>query len=163
MLGRPLFWLPWLCPHPQGRSGDVMVWWAWKRCKWYTIAISVTRSQPNRTLMGDSGAVPETVFSTTINKTPNYGISHGRMVSHPSNRDPDTCRIYAKVDWSFSGSLCWPNALLRHAMLVFPSLWMLQCLQKVFIPLDLFHILLCYRLDSKWIKCICFLSHIYTQ
>ena len=48
------------------------------------VCVSVTRSQPNWTLMGDSGAVPETVFSTTINKTPKYGISHGRMLSHPS-------------------------------------------------------------------------------
>ena len=31
-----------------------------------------------------------------------------------------------------------------------------QCLQKVFIPLDLFHILLCYSLNSKLIKYILF-------
>jgi hypothetical protein len=47
--------------------------------------------------MGDSGAVPETPFSTTINKTPNYGISHGRMTLYPSNRVPDTYVIYYKV------------------------------------------------------------------
>jgi hypothetical protein len=41
--------------------------------------------------------VPETAFSTTINKTPNYAVSHGRMKSHPSNKVPGTCRIYAKV------------------------------------------------------------------
>ncbi|XP_070990825.1 interleukin-31 receptor subunit alpha-like [Oncorhynchus clarkii lewisi] len=35
-------------------------------------------------------------FSTTINKTPNYGISHGRIVSHLSNRVPETNGIYAK-------------------------------------------------------------------
>jgi hypothetical protein len=45
--------------------------------------------------MGYSGAVSETLFSTTINKTPNDGIPHG-MVSHPSNRVPDTYRIHAK-------------------------------------------------------------------
>ena len=83
------------------------------------MAVSVTRSQPNWTLMGDSGATPETVFSTIINKTTNYGISHGRMMSHPSDRIPDTCRIYARVHWRRSGSW-WPNALLRHFMLVFP-------------------------------------------
>nr|XP_046148705.1 SH3 domain-containing kinase-binding protein 1 isoform X2 [Oncorhynchus gorbuscha] len=33
----------------------------------------------NTYCMGYSGAVPETVFSTTINKTPNNGISRGRM------------------------------------------------------------------------------------
>ena len=33
-------------------------------------------------------------------------------------------RIYAKVHWSCSGSW-WPNALLRHFMLVFPLLWWL--------------------------------------
>ena len=59
----------------------------------------------------------ETAFSTTINKNQNYGISHGRMVSHPSNR------IYAKVHWSCSGGLWWPNALLRHFM--FPLFWQL--------------------------------------
>jgi hypothetical protein len=42
--------------------------------------------------MGDSGAKPETVFSTTINKTPIDGMSCGRIVSHPSNRVPDTCK-----------------------------------------------------------------------
>jgi hypothetical protein len=36
--------------------------------------------------MGDSGAAPETAISTTINKTPNYGIYRGRIVSYPSNR-----------------------------------------------------------------------------
>jgi hypothetical protein len=47
--------------------------------------------------MGDSGGVPKREFSTTINKTPNDGISHGRLMSHPSNKVPDTCRIYAKA------------------------------------------------------------------
>jgi hypothetical protein len=31
--------------------------------------------------MGDSGVVPETVLSTTINKTPNDGISLGKIPS----------------------------------------------------------------------------------
>ncbi|CDQ86287.1 unnamed protein product, partial [Oncorhynchus mykiss] len=31
----------------------------------------------------------------------------------------------------------------------------------VLIPLDLFHILLCYSLNSKWIKC-CFFTHLHT-
>ena len=44
------------------------------------------------------------------------------MVSHPSSRVPDTCRIYAKVHWSCSGS--WgSNTLLRHFMLVIPLVW----------------------------------------
>jgi hypothetical protein len=60
------------------------------------MAVSVTRSQPNLTFLGDSAAA-ETAFSTTINKTPNDGISHGKMVSHPSYRVPDTSRIYAKA------------------------------------------------------------------
>jgi hypothetical protein len=29
--------------------------------------------------MGDYGVTPETAFSTIINKTPNYGVSRGRM------------------------------------------------------------------------------------
>ena len=33
----------------------------------------------------------------------------------------------------------------------------IQCLNKVFIPLDLFHILFCYSLNSIWIKL--FISH----
>ena len=88
--------------------------------------VSVTRSQPYGTLMGDSGVVAKTVFSTTINKTPNDGISRGRIVLHPSNRVPDHCRIYTKVDWSCSGGL-WSNALLKHFMLVFP----LYCQQYI--------------------------------
>jgi hypothetical protein len=32
--------------------------------------------------MGDSGVVLETAFSTTINKTPKYGISRGRIEPH---------------------------------------------------------------------------------
>jgi hypothetical protein len=51
--------------------------------------------------MGDSGVLPETAFSKT-KKTTNYGISHGRMGSHPSNRVPDTCRINAKAHLSCS-------------------------------------------------------------
>ena len=74
--------------------------------------------------MGYSGAAPETAFSNTINKTLNYGISCGRMVSHLSNRVPDTCRIYVKEHWSCSCS-CWPNNQLRHFMLVFPLFWQL--------------------------------------
>ena len=80
--------------------GHWIVWLAWKRCKPRVMAFSVTRSQPNKTLKGNSVALPETAFSTTINKTPNDGISRGRMVSHPSNKVSDTCRIYAKVLWS---------------------------------------------------------------
>jgi hypothetical protein len=53
------------------------------------------------------------VFSTTNNKTQNDDISCGRMVSHPSNRVPDTCRIYAMVHWSCSCPW-WPNTLWRH-------------------------------------------------
>ena len=79
----------------------------------YAMAISVTRSQPNWPLMGYSVASPGTAFSTTINKTQNHGISCGGMVSHPSNRFPDTCRIYVKGHWNCSGSR-WLNALLRH-------------------------------------------------
>ena len=69
-----------------------MVCWAWKQCKPHVMVISVTRSQPSWTLMGDSGAGPETAFSTAIIKTLNYWISHGRMVLRP-NSVPDTCGI----------------------------------------------------------------------
>jgi hypothetical protein len=37
-------------------------------------------------------------------------------LSHPSNRVPDTCRIYTKVPWSCSGGLWWLNALLRRLL-----------------------------------------------
>lgn len=57
------------------------------------MAISVT-------LMGDSGADPETLFSTTINKTQNNGISHGRMVSHPSKSSrQNLCQGALKLFW----------------------------------------------------------------
>nr|XP_046224442.1 uncharacterized protein LOC124048074 [Oncorhynchus gorbuscha] len=65
------------------------------RCKPYATAVSVATSQPNRTLLERRLRQP----STTIKKTPNYGISGGRMVLHPSSRVSDTCRIYAKVSW----------------------------------------------------------------
>jgi hypothetical protein len=61
-------------------------------------------------------------FSTTINKTQNDGISCGRIVLQPSDRVPDTCRIYAKVHGSCSVSW-WPNTQLRHFVLVFPLFW----------------------------------------
>jgi hypothetical protein len=38
-----------------------------------------------------------------------------------------------------------------------------QCLQKVFTPLDLFHILLCYSLNLKLIRFRYFLSLAYPQ
>ena len=41
--------------------------------KEHRVCVSVTRSQPNLTHLGYSGATPETAFSTT-NKTPNDGI-----------------------------------------------------------------------------------------
>ena len=80
--------------------------------------------------MGDSGAAPETAFSITINKTPHYDISCGRMVSYLSNRVPDTCRIYAKVHWNWSDSWCPPP--LRHFMLVFPLFWQLPVAQYLY-------------------------------
>ena len=40
---------------------------------------------------------------------------------------------------------------------------MVQCLQKVFIPLDFLHILLCYKFGLKWIYFTFFLSTIYTK
>ena len=39
-----------------------------EQCKPYAMAVLVTRSQSNLTLMGDSEVMPETAFSTTINK-----------------------------------------------------------------------------------------------
>ena len=57
--------------------------------------------------LNNSGAVPETVFST-INKTPNDGIYCGRMVLHPSKIVPNTCRIYPKAHLSCSG-FRWPK------------------------------------------------------
>jgi hypothetical protein len=44
--------------------------------------------------MGDSGVAPETAFS--INKSPIIEFIVEKL-SHPSNRVPDTCRIYTKV------------------------------------------------------------------
>jgi hypothetical protein len=57
--------------------------------------------------------------------TPNDGISCGRIVLHPSNRVPDTCRIYAKANWCCSGGSRWPNTLLIQFMLTFPLIWQL--------------------------------------
>jgi hypothetical protein len=51
----------------------------------------------------------EKAVSTTINKTLNYGIVCGIMVSQPSNRVPDTCRIYSKVHWSCPGGSWCPT------------------------------------------------------
>ena len=146
----PLFWLPWLELERSetlqegsqrsigGLKGECM---------------SVTRSQPNWTLTGHSGAAPETSFPTTINRTQSYGIYYGRMGSHPSNWVPDTCRIYAKALWSCSGGSWWPNALLRPFMLVFPLFWQFPvCLHLIydctfyftFHPLTLCNLMLLY-------------------
>ena len=59
-----------------------------------------------------------------------------RMVSHPSNRVPDTCRIYSKEHWSCSGGSggSWePNTLLIHFMLMFPLFWQLPVFCSIFI------------------------------
>ena len=102
--------------------------------------------------MGDFGVAPETAFFTIINKTPNYGIYHGRMKLHPSNRVPDTCRIYAKVYWNCSG-LRWPNALLRHFMLVFPLFWQFPLYHSVKAVSPRQSALCCIVLD--WTVCSC--------
>ena len=60
----------------------------------------------------------ETAFYSTINKTPIMTFPIEKKVSHPSNRVPDTCRIYAKTHCSPSGSW-WPNGLLRHNVVSF--------------------------------------------
>jgi hypothetical protein len=119
MLGRQLFWLHGQCPyrmtitHPQATSGHN------ENENNVNHGINVNHMplpsqspdlNPNWTLMGNSGAAPETAFSTNINKIPNDVISCGRMVSHPSNIIPETCRICAKVHWSCSGSW-WSNTL----------------------------------------------------
>jgi hypothetical protein len=43
-----------------------------------------------------------------------------------------------------------------------PKLMHVQCLQKVFTPLDFFHILLCYSLNVKCIKWRCFFTGLHT-
>jgi hypothetical protein len=58
----------------------------------------VTRSQPNYRIFW---SVAKTAVSS-VNKTPNDGITYERMVPHPSNRVPDTCRFCQgalKVFW----------------------------------------------------------------
>ena len=80
MLGRPLFWslfcLPGLCPHRM--TMPPFTWHKWSIESFMSMTAmltichgSVTRSQPNCRLMGDSGMALDTAFSTTINKTQN--------------------------------------------------------------------------------------------
>ena len=95
MLGRPLFWLPWLCPYRMAMPPSPRQEWSLNglmSMKTHAMAISANRSQPNWTLSEDSGAAPETAFYTTINKTQNYGISCGRMKLHSSDRGKYTCQ-----------------------------------------------------------------------
>lgn len=110
------------------------------------VRVSVPQSQPNWTLMGDSWAAPETSFST-INETPNYWISRGGMLSHPSNRVQDACRIYAKSHLSCCGSSWWPNALFK-TLLVFPLFWQLT-------------VYMLYRLNApSWLDDQMYMAHV---
>jgi hypothetical protein len=64
------------------------------------VCVSFTRSQPNWTLTGDSGAEPETAFSTTTNKTLNYGISHEKMCAYLQLRSRHLSNLGAlKLFW----------------------------------------------------------------
>ena len=71
--------------------------------------------------MVNSGVVPEAAFSTTNNKTPNYGIPHGRMMFYPSNRVPDTPESMPRRIESVlarGGTMHYEDT-----MLVFPLFW----------------------------------------
>lgn len=70
-------------------------------------------------LMGDSGAAPETVFSTTVNKIVEFLVEEW---CHVPPIDFQTLRICAIVHRSGSGSW-WPYALLRQFMFRFPLFW----------------------------------------
>ena len=96
MMDRPLFWLPWLCPHRMTMPPSTGHKWSqWFDKHEYDVNHIPWQSQspdlnPIKDFYRDSREAPETTFSTTINKTPNYGISREIMVLHPSNRVPDT-------------------------------------------------------------------------
>ena len=89
------------------------------------VFVSVTRSQPNWTLMGNAGAVPETAFSTTINKTPNYRNYCDRIVLHPPNFQTLVESMPRRIE-AVLGPRGGPTPYLRHFRLVFPLFWQLR-------------------------------------
>jgi transposase len=76
----PLFWLPWL-------EEEVSI----------TLKEGFLKEHAQACVSPDLNPI-ENVWEIIppSKKTPNYGISRGRM-SHPSHRVPYTCRIYAKA------------------------------------------------------------------
>lgn len=61
-----------------------LVWKVWNWCKSYAVALMVTRSQPVWTRPVDFGPMCQTALCLT--KTPNLGLSVGRVVFQPSIR-----------------------------------------------------------------------------
>ena len=113
-----------ICTHPQGTSGHWMAWSAWKRSKPYVLAVSVNRSQPNWILMGDSGVAMGQRFPPPSTKHQMMEILVEEWCRIPPIEFQTLVESMPKVLWSRSG-LWWPNALLKHFMLVFPLFWQL--------------------------------------
>lgn len=90
---------------PHRAWGHWMVLWIWKQCESYAAAYAVLRSQPNWIPMGDFGVMCYTALSKTIIKTPNEGLSFGRLAVEFQEA--------VKLYW------WWPNTLLRQFMFVF--------------------------------------------
>jgi hypothetical protein len=94
ILGRPLFWIPW--PHRITMPPS-------------TVHENDFSHMPLEHLWEILERRLRQCFPPSSTK---HQIYCGRMVSYPSKRVPDTCRIYVKVHWSWSDSW-WPNALLK--------------------------------------------------
>ena len=55
-------------------GGQWMDRWTWKCCESYAVTFAVSRSQPGWTPLADFGPTCWMAFSTTVIKTPNYGV-----------------------------------------------------------------------------------------
>jgi len=96
-------------------------WMVWSKCEWcesYSVAFTVTRSQPSWTPMEDFG-----LTCSPLSRPPSKHQMREYLLEEQCSSlqsSSETCRINAKAHWSCSVGTLWPNTFLWHFMLVFP-------------------------------------------
>ncbi len=82
----------------------------------YAVACAVTRSQPNKTPTGNFDVLDSALRHH--HQSTKWGNIFWKNVN-PGSRAPESCRIYAKVHWSCSGSSRWPRHLTKTSYAAF--------------------------------------------